>query len=240
MPLDGRSKALCIALFVFLLLVFFQAARMGVSGLIVEMAQREVDRWTATNSRRGLRDLNRVAGYFSDSLAITPDNPWALEALGGLDLARVRLARVPRDAVAYTRDARARFRRALEQRPTSPFLWANVARSKLLLDEIDDEFLKALRTANELGPWEPASQRSVLFSGLAAWGKLDAGLQRDLGAVIARGGRHDVAKLYEIVKSYRRFDLVCGIQEYNSIAALDCRRTEVGAKSGQRAIKGNR
>ena len=237
---EGRVKVLCIALFVILLLITLQSARMGVSGLIVELAQREVDRWASTNARRGLREINRVAGYFADSLAFTPSNPWALEGLGGLDLAMVRLARMPRDAVASTREARLRFRRALQQRPTSPFLWANIARSKLLLDEIDDELFRALRIADELGPWEPSAQRNVLFVGLATWEKLDAGLQKSLRGVIGRGGRHDAPKMYEIVKSYRRFDLVCGVQEYNFIAGPDCRRLESGVGSGQRVTKGNR
>ena len=238
--LHGWSKALCIALFLMLLLVALQSARMGVAGLIVEMAQGEVDRWAATNSRRGLREVSRVAGFFSDSLGFMPDNPWALERLGALDLARVRLSRTPRDAVAFTRDARLRFRRALQLRPTSPFLWANVARSKLLLDEIDDEFFRTLRYADELGPWEPATQRSVLFTGLATWGKLDSGLQQAVKGAIERGAKHDAPKMYEIVKSYRRFELVCGIKEYNLIAGPDCRAAPLGVRSGQRSTKANR
>ena len=238
--LHGWSKALCVALFLILLLIALQSARMGVAGLIVELAQTEVDRWASTQTRRGLREINRVAGYFSDSLAFMPDNPRALEGFAALDLARVRLARVPRDAVAFTRDARLRFRRALQQRPTSPYLWASIARSKLLLDETDDEFFRALRYANVLGPWEPATQRSVLFTALAAWGKLDSVLQQAVTGVIERGARHDAPKMYEIVKSYRRFDLVCGIQEYNLIAGPDCRRAQADARSGQRVTKGKR
>jgi len=237
---NGRIKVFCIALFVILLLIAFQSARMGVAGLIVELAQREVDRWASTSTRRGLREVNRVAGYFSDSLGFAPDNPWALEGLGGLDLAKVRLARVPKDAVAFTRDARMRFRHALQQRPTSPFLWANIARSKLYLDEIDDEFFSALRHADQLGPWEPVTQRSVLFTALAAWEKLDSGLQQAVAALVVRGGARDARKLFEIVKSYRRFDLVCGIREYNLLAGADCKRLEIGVKSRQRVVKDNR
>lgn len=238
--LHGRSKALGIALFLVLLLIALQSARMGVSGLIVELAQTEVDRWTFAPVRRGLRDINRVAGYFADSLSWEFGNPRALEGEGALDLARVRLARTPRDAVAFTKDARLRFRSALLQRPTSPFLWANLARSKLLLDEIDDEFFRAVRHANELGPWEPVTQRSILFTALAAWEKLDSSLQQMVVGVLARGASRDARKLFEIVKSYQRFGLVCGNQEYNLVAGADCKRSEVGVKSGRRMIKDSR
>ena len=238
--LHGRSKALFIALFVVLLAIAIQSARLGLSGLVVELAQSEVDRWANTQARRGLREVNRVAGYFSDSLGYLPDNPRALEGLGALDLARVRLSRTPREAVAFTRDARLQFRQALQQRPTSPFLWASVARSKLLLDEIDSEFFRNLRIANELGPWEPGAQRNIVFVGLAVWDKLDPGLQQAMTESVRRAARHDAPKMYEIVKSYRRFDLVCGVQEYNRIAGPDCRPAEKGGKVEQRTNKGKR
>ena len=38
-----------------------------------------------------------------------------------------------------------RFRQALVQRPTSPFLWANLALTKLYLNEVDSELSEALR-----------------------------------------------------------------------------------------------
>ena len=236
----GWIKAVCIAIFAVLALIAVQSARMGVAGLTVELAQSEVNRWAATPARRGLGELNRVAGYFSESLGIIADNPWALEGLGARDLARVRVSRTPAEAVAFTRDSHLQFRRALQQRPTSPFLWANIARSKLLLDEIDEDFFKAMRYADELGPWEPASQQMVLFAGLAAWAKLDPGLQQSMSGILRRGSLRNAPKLYEIVKSYMRFDLVCGIGEYNSIAGPDCRRIENAAKSGRRMNKGNR
>ena len=91
-----------------------------------------------------MAEISRVANYFSDSLGYAPDNPWALEGLGALDLSRMRASRMPRQALAATRDAHARFRQALLQRPTSPFLWANLALTKLYLDEIDGELRSEL------------------------------------------------------------------------------------------------
>jgi len=171
-----------------------------------------------------MSEVNRVAGYFSDSLGYAPDNPWALEGLGTLDLARVRLSKVPAEALTFAKDAHRRFRAALHQRPTSPFLWANLALSKLYLDELDEEFLGSLRRADELGPWEPASQQVVLFAGLAAWGKLDAVQRRALTGVLERGGKRNALKMFEIVKSYRRFDLVCGLKDYDVVGRADCRK----------------
>ncbi|MBE0618970.1 MAG: hypothetical protein IH605_00080 [Burkholderiales bacterium] len=170
----------------------------------------------------GKAEIRHVAKYFSNSLGYVSDNPWALEGLGAMNLARMRVSTNPREALAVTRSASVRFRQALLQRPTSPFLWANLALTKLYLNEIDEELLTALRHADELGPWEPTVQQTVLFVGLAAWPDLDPGLRQALAQTIERGALHDAQKMYQIAKSYTRFDLVCAIEKYRLIAGPDC------------------
>jgi hypothetical protein len=124
--------------------------------------------------------------------------------------------------VALTRDARTRFRQALHQRPTSPFLWSNLALAKLYLDEVDAEFFAALRHADALGPWEPVVQQVTVFAGLAVWQKLDTGMQQALVLALERGALRNAERMVQIVKSYRRFDLICGIKKYNSIIGREC------------------
>lgn len=223
-PPPASSRAGILLLMVALSLLVIQSVRMGLGGLVVELAQTESDRWAASKRPQSMGELNRVAGYFADSLGYFPGNPWALEGLGRLDLDRMRISRLPDQALAFATDARKRYREALRQRPTSPFLWANLALAKLYLDEMDAEFFAALGHANELGPWEPGTQQVVLFAGLAAWDKLDAGLQGALSRAVERGGRRNASKIFEIVKSYRRFDLVCGVNGYDVVAGAECRK----------------
>lgn len=223
-------KAGYVTLFVFLALVTVQSARLGAAGLFVQSARFEIDKWTAAPSPPNLRDISRVARYFAEGLRYAPDNPWALEGIGALDLASMRASRIPQEALAATRDGHRRFRQALIQRPTAPLLWANVALAKLYLNEIDDEFLTALRHADELGPWEPAVQQTILFVGLAAWPELDPALRQALLRSIERGALRNARNVFQIVKSYRRFDLICAINNYRSIAGPDCRETEGAAK----------
>ena len=187
-----------------------------------------------------MAEINRVAKYFSDSLEYASDNPWALEGLGALDLASMRASKIPREALAYTRAARVRFRQALLQRPTSPYLWANLALTKLYLDEIDGELLAALKHADELGPWEPSVQQTTLFVGLAVWQDLDPGLRQALVRTIERGALRNGGKMFEIVKRYSRFDLICAIDQYKAISGPDCRKAATAAKSGGLAREGYR
>ena len=153
-----------------------------------------------------------------------PDNPWAHEALGALDLARMRLSTIPWQALGYTWAARLRFREALEQRPASTYLWANLALSKLYLDEIDAELFTALRHADELGRWEPKAQETVLFVGLAVWEKLDSDLRQQVVKVLERGAVWNAGKMLEIVKSFGRSDLLCGVKGYDTKSKGWCDR----------------
>ena len=127
----------------------------------------------------------------------------------------------------------------MAQRPTSPFLWANLALTKLYLNEIDGELFAALRHADELGPWEPSSQQTILFVGLAVWQDLGPELQQQLLRTIQRGATHNPERFFEIVKSYRRFDLVCAIDKYRTIAGTACRKAAETAASGEPLSKGS-
>lgn len=226
------SRVACIVLFIALGLVALQSVRLGIAGLIVELGQREIDQWTASRQPQGMREISRVARYFTDSLDYAPRNPWAFEALGALDLARMRLSAIPRQALGYTWAARLRFRHALRERPTSPYVWANLALSKLYLDEIDTEFLAALRNADDLGPWEPGSQQTVVFVGLAAWEKLDAGERQRILRSLERGAVWNGEKMLQIVKSFGKLELICPMKGYHGKSGVPCPDDRRGFESG--------
>ena len=221
-PPPRWCKAAAAALFVVLVLIALQAIGLGVSGLFAQLAQNEMEGSATGAGPTRTRDAGRIEQHLYTSFRYASGNPWTLEQMGTLNLARMRASRVPREAVALTRDARLRFRQALSQRPTSPFLWANLALAKLYLDEFDAEFNAALRHADELGPWEPIVQQVVVFAGLAAWQQLEPGVQQALVRTLERGALRNAEKMIQIVKSYRRFDLICDISQYNSIVGREC------------------
>jgi hypothetical protein len=221
-PPQPWRKAAAVALFVVLALVALQVAGLGVSGLFAQMAYVETERSGVIATRIGAQAVGRIERQLFNSLRYARGNPWTLEQMGALNLAKMRASTVPREAVGLTREARTRFRQALYQRPTSPFLWANLALAKLYLDEIDAEFLAALRHAEALGPWEPIVQQMTVFAGLAAWQQLDPGLRQALVRTLERGALRNAEKMAQIVKSFRRFDLICGNSNYRSTVEKEC------------------
>ena len=227
-----HARALHVAAFILLALIAVQTARLGAAGLFVQLGQNETDAWPAAPRSPSAAELGRGAKYFADGLDYVSDYPWALEGAGATDLARMRASTRPREALAAAEDAHRRFREALQLRPTSPFLWANIALTKLYLDEIDAELFAALRHADELGPWEPTVQRTILFVGLARWADLAPDLKQMLLQTIRRGADRDARNLFEIAKSYTRLDLVCAIEEYRRIAGSACDRAAQTVKPG--------
>lgn len=223
----GRSGRLLrivvgVVMMAFVAAVAFQCARIGLSGLIVELAQTELERRYPPGRKVPRSELDRIVGIYSDSLGFHAANPWALEALAQLDLGRMRATRMPEEAKAFARGAYRRLREALRERPTSPYLWANLALAKLFLDEIDDEFRAAVGNADRLGPWEPTTQELVLFASLAAWDSLDEPLHRAAQGVLERGATRNALKMLNIARRFRRLDLVCPLKGYYSVAGQDC------------------
>ncbi len=231
---------MAVALFILLALIAVQCVRLGAAGRYVQLAQGELDRWNPASRPPRPAEVRLAEKYFLDSLGYASDDPWAHEGLGTLDLARMRASGIPREALTFTQDARVRFRQALLQRPTSPFLWANLALTKLYLNQIDGELFSALRQAEALGPWEPTVQQTTLFVGLAVWRDLDPDLRLALAQTIERGALRNPRQMFDIVKGYRRFDLVCAIEEYQRIAGPDCTKAAATARAGDTMGQGLR
>lgn len=185
------------------------AGKEAISNYYVQLARQEIDRWAGSGQRFRGDEWTRVAQYLADSLRYSPNNAWSLEETGSFELRRMRAAKDPALAIAAARSAKAHFYRALVERPISPFAWANLALSKLYLDELDEELFAALRHADELGPWEPEVQQSVLFVGLAVWHKLDAAQRDAIVRAMARAMPRNAPRVIEIVKSFNRLDLLC-------------------------------
>jgi hypothetical protein len=208
----GSGRAACAgALILVLACLAWKAGREGISNVYVQSANQEIKRWATPGQRFRGDEWTRVMQYLAESLRYSPENAWSLEEMGTFQLRGMSAATDPALAMAAVRSANAHFRKTLMERPISPFAWANLALSKLYLDELDDELFAALRWADELGPWEPEVQQTVLFVGLAAWHKLGPAQRVAMVRTLERAVRRDAPKITEIVRSFDRLDLLCAI-----------------------------
>lgn len=209
-------------LMLLLLLLAFEAGKQGLSNFYALSADLAVERW-AQRRIKG-EERARVVRHLEKSLEYAPDNPWSLEELGAVQLAIMRTSLDPQAAVAAARSANANFRRALIERPTSPFVWANFALSKLYLEEQDQAFFLAIERAGELGPWEPAVQRVVISAGLSAWNRLNPAQRAAVLGAMQRGARRDPGRIAEMARSFNRIDLFCALRYSRSQGTEFCRQ----------------
>ena len=214
-----------IALILLLLLLAYKATTEGLSNFYAQSAHQEIERWSRFPQAYRPDDWTRVMQYLGKSLDYSPASPWPLEERASLQLRSVGAARDAQLAVASVRSANADLRLALAQRPTSPFAWANFVLTKLYLDEQDDELFRALALAEELGPWEPEVQQSVVLAGLAVWDRLDPARQAGVLRAMQRGARRDPAKIAEIATSFSRIDLFCGLGYISKQGEEVCSKT---------------
>ncbi len=219
------------ALILLLLLLAFKAGNEGISNFYAQSAHMELERWSEPGRRLRGDEGASAMRYFDKSLDYAPDNPWSLEELGNLQLSIMRASRDPQTAEAAARGANANFRRALIERPTSPFVWANFALSKLYLGEQDEALLQAIERAEELGPWESEVQQAVIFTGLTVWNRLNPAQQAAVLRAMQHGAQRNPLKIAEIAKTFSRIDLFCGLRYSGTQGREICSQT---SKSGSK------
>jgi len=215
-----RRATIAIALILLVGMLALQAGREGLSNFYALLANEELNHPSMTEQRFREEGGARALHYLTESLRYSPNNAWALEEMGVLQIRRLPLFTGPIHALTAlntARSANAHLHRALLERPTSSFIWANLARSKLSLNERDGELLQALRRADELGPWEPEVQKSVIYLSLMIWDRLDPDQQASVVRTMERSAKRDAINVTNVAKSFNRLDLVCGIKEARSV-----------------------
>jgi hypothetical protein len=222
-----RRAAITYALMLIVGTLMVQAGMEGLSNFYALLANQELNHPSMSERRfREEGGAPRAMHYLTESLHYSSNNAWALEELGVLEIRRLDLFKGPLHALTVlttARNANAHLHGALLERPTSSFVWANLARSKLSLNERDGELLQALRRADELGPWEPETQKIVIYLSLTVWDRLDPEQQASVVQTMERAAKRDAQYVTNVAKSFNRINLICGIKEVRSaVETADC------------------
>ena len=213
----ATTMALTLLVGVFLLL----SAREGISNFYALLANQELTHPSLTDQRFREEGGTRALHYLTESLRYSPDNAWALEEMGALQTRRLRIFTGPLQALTLRNagvSANLHLHKALLERPTSPYIWANLALAKLAQNEIDGELSQALRRADDLGPWEPDVQKIVFYVSLAVWDRLDQEQQDSVLKTMQRGAKRDAKNMLSVAKYFGRNELICAINKYNNSA----------------------
>lgn len=192
----------------------WRAAHEGMSNWYATRANDEINRLGAPGRTLQAQDWVTAMGatqYLTRSLRYWPDNAWALEQMGALQLHWLRAGGSSVLASAGIAIARERYRAVIRQRPTSAYAWANLALAKFLLDERDAELDTALDFADRLGPWEPEVQLAVLYVGLQDWKTLDAARRSLVAHTLDRASRRNAAQVTDLATRLHKLNILCDI-----------------------------
>lgn len=224
-PRPVGRVAIAIVLVLLVGMLALQAGKEGLANFYAQLGYQELNHASMTEQRFREDGGARAMHYLTESLRYSPNNAWALEEMGALQIRRMRMFTGPIHALTRlttAQSANLHLHRALLERPTSPFIWANLALSKLSLNERDGELFQALRRADELGPWEPAVQKIVIYVSLAVWNRLDTDQRASVVRTMERGARREAGAITGIAKGFNRFDLICAINRLKSAAGNAC------------------
>jgi hypothetical protein len=168
----------------------------------------------------------RVSGalaHLGEALRLEPDNPHFVEQFARMhELQAIALAAGDPAARQALRQSAAAFRLAARIRPGSPYVWADLARVKLRLDDMDFEFYGALERAARLGPWEPAVQLAIVDIGLAAWSLLAAPARDWVVGALDRALLRDGAEVRRITTAHGGLTSACALAQLPPRLAAWC------------------
>jgi hypothetical protein len=149
-----------------------------------------------------------VRNELTEARSLTPADPTLAESLGVL---HARRSPSP-EFQAYARDY---FRTAIEQRPSSPYTWANYAHATYLVGQRGAAFEQSLVNAIRLGPWEPAIHRLGTDLGLAAFNDVQPATRDEIRGLAMRSMHRDPVETLAIAERHGKLDLACAYAENN-------------------------
>ena len=215
-----------LALLLIVVVLSIEVARRAVSAALTQAGVDEITIWSSETGDEFRDVLASAWAHLQKAHRLAPTDAWTLEQLGVAQLHSLRVSENPADALTDARGALADFRLALEARPTSPYLWSNLALAKLYLGEEDPEMFNALRHAAELGPWEPEILQNVAYVGLAVWSALDAQQRSVVMDALKRSARLNGTDAQSLLQQYDRPDLACLIAGLPGNDAIPCKRPQ--------------
>ena len=153
----------------------FQAFLLMMADIKAYQAKRMIIRWETNNQISSQKDLDYAYHAIQSARWYAKDYPdfiayealiykWHASTPEYLESNEQRHQLLKKALTLYVEE--------IKQRPTWPYAWSSYANTKMLLNEIDDEFTFAMNKAFYYGSWESQIQLEIINTGLDAWPKL--------------------------------------------------------------------
>lgn len=199
-------------LILLLLVCSVWSARSGIAAVHAYPAKNMLGKWSKQRLVLQQHDWHLLQSRLTQSLAYDSAVPELLTDLGNAYESAVFYSPIGDSSANTSRNfARQYYLQALSIRPGWPYSWADLARIKYMLNEIDSEFYEALQHAAMLGPWEPSVQLTVAEIGLHHWHDINEETMQLVTRMIKNGIHQldDAKRMYKLLQRYDMLVLVC-------------------------------
>ncbi len=207
---------------IILCLIYF-AVSWGFADLFVKQANYDLQQWEkqgriSQDSWKSIHTMLAKARY------LEPYNPEILESQGTAYYQLYRYGAVKKIVLQQTLNY---YLKAVQQKPVSAYIWANIAIIKFRLRQYDAQFLAALENAYILGAWVPFVQHAIAEVGLAAWYRLPKKFRKKgrtvIFATVERGMRKQARLMMTLIKRHKRKYVMCIYGRQKKVFAKFCR-----------------
>jgi hypothetical protein len=169
---------------VFIAVVFLSTKSMYASALVVE-PRMAMDKWTCEGKVDDMEKWEISRSKLEKASSIQVNDADIISDLGRIYELKA-LSKPAWSSVAKTNRSTAidYHRQATEKRPTWALAWINLAQSKVLNQETDQEAFDAIRNSYRLGRWQEKVQQRVLWLSIGIWPVLPNDIREEVYHVI--------------------------------------------------------
>ena len=213
--MPGRTGTAAALLGIALLGILVPVALMHAwADLLQVQASAISEGWGRTRQARGANAANTLA--LAKSRLLRADQLRPGDATIAQDLGRLHQLRsfaLPgidsAASAAELRQALEYYERSVRVRPTSPYMWGNIAIMHSGLGLLDAGLVRAIDNAALLGPWEPEVQIALADIGFSNWNALPQASRDTIQKNLYRGLKHNDAKMFDSAFRHARLDVMC-------------------------------
>lgn len=210
----SRNSILYLLASLFFLVLVIWVLLLSASDLYANQTQNYVNKWMEQEKPPSSSEREEAMDAINTALRIYRGNPehFRLKALvleygtKGKPVWNPKIKPQLQQALLL-------YKQAIALRPSWPYGWSGMARIKLKLLEIDDEFESALTSMMRLGPWESKINLTVVEFGFITWEKLSNSAQKQVQSAIKRSLINQKSNLYQIAKRYNQEPLVSMLEK---------------------------
>lgn len=192
------NRILSVPFFLLALGGIYFSITFGLGDIYAERSSNEFQTWRSSKER-SLEGWNSAFASLDMALSFAPNEPSYNQRMSRLYRSKVTSGlAVGEEQVEAGQKSLSHLRASLEVRPFWGPAWADLALTKALVGEFDDEYFRAFENAALYGPWEPSVIHILTSLGRGDEKRLtESGLRAIIVDAYVRGLRSPVKGVYK-------------------------------------------